>query len=105
MRRITILKLNKEDNKENENNNKIKTLMRRKNSIDRERDKIQRAWIKDMMSDDDLSRYQKELDKELSQINDELSKMQVKRVKVDKEELKRSEERRVGKECRERSRQ
>src|SRR5690625_7369358 len=83
MRRFPIVELNKEDKKENENNNKIKTLMRRKNSIDREQDKIQRAWIKDMMSDDDLSRHQKELDKELSQINDELYKMHVKREIVE----------------------
>lgn len=88
MRRFPILELNKVDNKEDEKDTKIKALLRRKKNIDRERDKIQRAWIKDMMSDDDLNRYQKELDKELSQINDELSKMKVKRVEIDKEELK-----------------
>src|SRR5699024_8408484 len=88
MRRFPILELNKEDNKEDEKDTKIKALLRRKKNIDRERDKIQRAWIKDMMGDDDLNRYQKELDKELSQINDELSKMKVKRVEIDKEELK-----------------
>src|SRR5690625_7156965 len=88
MRNFPITDINKEERKEDERDNQIKNLLRRRKNIDRERDKIQRAWIKDMMSDDDLSRYQKELDKELSQINDELSKMQVKRVEVDKEELK-----------------
>src|SRR5699024_4073851 len=58
MRRFPILELNKEDNKEYEKDTEIKALLRRKKNIDRERDKIQRAWIKDMMGDDDLNRYQ-----------------------------------------------
>src|SRR5699024_4415372 len=88
MRDFPITDLNKEEGEEDERDNQIKNLLRRRKNIDRERDKIQRAWIKDMMSDEDLKRYQKELDKELSQIEDDLSKTKVKRVEIDKEELK-----------------
>lgn len=88
MRDFPITDLNKEEGEEDERDNQIKNLLRRRKNIDRERDKIQRAWIKDMMSDEDLKRYQKELDKELSQIEDDLSKSKVKRVEIDKEELK-----------------
>ena len=88
MRDFPITDLNKEEGEEDERDNQIKNLLRRRKNIDRERDKIQRAWIKDMMSDEDLKRYQKELDKELSQIEDDLSKAKVKRVEIDKEELK-----------------
>lgn len=43
--------------------------------IEKERDKIQRAWIKDMMSEDDLTIYKKELDEEEYAITEELLKI------------------------------
>src|SRR5699024_3140564 len=54
MRDFPITDLNKEEGEEDERDNQIKNLLRRRKNIDRERDKIQRAWIKDMMSDEDL---------------------------------------------------
>ncbi len=50
-------------------------LERRLKEVGNERDKIQRAWIKNLMSDDDLERYQQELDDEQEQIEKELSKL------------------------------
>lgn len=51
------------------------TLKKRLRTVQNERDRIQRAWIKQLMSDDDLAKYQSELDKEQLELEEELSKL------------------------------
>lgn len=51
-------------------------LKRRLKEIQNERDRIQRAWIKKLMSDNDLEKYQKELDSEQLNLEDELNKFE-----------------------------
>ena len=53
-----------------------KKLKTRLKEIQNERDRIQRAWIKKLMNDGDLEKYQKELDKEQLKIEDELNKLE-----------------------------
>lgn len=50
----------------------IDELKDRLQEIEVERDRIQRAWIKQLMSDEDLERYQRELDDEKMKIESEL---------------------------------
>lgn len=47
-------------------------LQKKINDIENKKDRLQRAWIDNLMSDDDLRVYQKELDEELEVINDKL---------------------------------
>lgn len=66
---------------------KIKELESNLNKIDKERDRIQRAWIKELISDDDLKKYQDEWDEEKEKTEKELEKLQGMKP-ITKEELK-----------------
>lgn len=44
--------------------------------IESKKDRIQRAWIDNLMSDEDLKKYQNELEKERAEIEGELSKLE-----------------------------
>ncbi len=61
-------------------------VKKRIKEIQGERDRVQRAWIKKLMSDTDLEKYQKELEKEQLEIEDEINKLD--KPVTTKEELK-----------------
>lgn len=57
-----------------DNKSPVIKLKQRLDELEEERDRVQRAWIKKLMNDDDLMKYQTEIDEEQEKIERELEK-------------------------------
>src|SRR5699024_5397307 len=84
MKRYTVTV--KEDDLKQSERNKLKEAERlneRLNEITKERDRIQRAWIKSIISEDDLLKYQEELNEEEKTINNKLDEQPNREIRTD----------------------
>lgn len=86
MNRLKLIDLDYEDN-EDESTKEITSLKNRLKTLERQRDRIQRAWIQEIMTDDDLDKYQKEIDNEQMEIEEQLSKLSVNQLTISNEQL------------------
>lgn len=66
----------------------IQRIKRRIDAIKKERERVQRAWIKERITDDELDMYQSELDIESENLNRELLSLNNNKSFISKEELK-----------------
>lgn len=86
---MTKLKVTDLDNV-NEKDDTSKNIIKLKNnlkSIEKKRDRIQRAWIDGKMKDEDLDKYQNEIDIEEKEIKRELDEFSMKRNIITNEEI------------------
>lgn len=86
MSRLKIADFDNIDNQD-KSTREIASLKNRLKALERQRDRIQRAWIQERMTDDDLDQYQKEIESEQMEIEEQLSKLSVKRVTISNEEV------------------
>jgi len=66
---------------------KVSKMKRRLKTLSKQRERIQRAWITERLNDEELDKYQKEIDDEEMEIEEELSKLSVQKVTISNEEL------------------
>src|SRR5690625_4110575 len=71
-----------------DNTKDVERIKRRLQAIKKERERIQRAWIKEMMTDEELDKFQKELDAETDDLNKELLTLNKNAPSISNEELK-----------------
>src|SRR5690625_2493897 len=73
--------------KQNDNEKKYAELKLKLDKINRKRDRIQRAWINEKMSDNDLEKYSREIDREEQTIKEEMDVMGIAKRELSIEEL------------------
>lgn len=66
----------------------IKALKRLLKDINSKRDKLQRAWLSDLLSDEDLAKYKTEIEVESLEVEEALSKLTVVNTGITDDELK-----------------
>src|SRR5690625_616943 len=71
-----------------DNTKDVERIKRRLQAIKKERERIQRAWIKEMMTDEELDKFQSELDAETDDLNKELLTLNKNAPSISNEELK-----------------
>lgn len=72
---------------QDERKTEITEIKKRIKAIEAKKDKIQRAWLGDLITDVDLAEYKKEFDADLLAAEEELAKLSVEEVTIDKEEM------------------
>ena len=75
-----------------ETNIKVHELKKRLQALSKQRERIQRAWITARMTDEELDKYQKEIDDEEMEVDEELSKLSVQKTVISNDELKELQE-------------
>src|SRR5690625_1101601 len=97
-----------DDIKSEDKTKEISNLKRELQSLEQEKNRIQKAWIKGFIEENDLIEHQKETDEQIEKVELRLKELSDAGISI--EEISeihttlvdnyRSEERRVGKECR-----
>src|SRR5690625_6274041 len=76
MSRLKFTDIDKANENETDKEVERDKLNKRLLDLKRKKDRIQRAWISEMMSDDDLQKYQNEINAEKNKILERLDKTQ-----------------------------
>lgn len=86
IRRMTI-DFDESDIKEDDSMKEKRKLLNQLKSLEKQKHRIQKAWIQRMMSDADLDKHQEEIENEMKEVKSKLDQMKVKRVGLTKEEI------------------